>query len=316
MITTLTLNPSIDRTVMLEVLMVGEVQRVLETTHEAAGKGVNIARGHGTNGRPVNAVFAVEASAEGVFRGELEPLGVTCQIVERAERTRSNLSIIERDGTTTKLNEAGASLKPEVLDALLDLAAGGEPSGYVAAAGSLPADAPVGCYVDLANRLASPNQSLAIDTSGAALASMVGVPCAVAKPNLEELKTLVATPLQTMGDVIDAATDLRAGGWSEVLVSLGSAGAVLVEESGVHHGRSKVTAVRNTVGAGDALLAGYLAGRDGGDGPSASLAEALAWAHAAVSSPGTGAPPITDRDRSTVALSPSIEAESELGEDL
>lgn len=315
MISTLTLNPSIDRTVLLEVLQVGEVQRVLDTTFEAAGKGVNIAKAHGTNGLPAQAILAAEPEAEAMFRRELDPLGVACQIVGRQERTRSNLSVIERDGTTTKLNEKGSALQPAVLDALMELATDAEKDGMVAAAGSLPADAAADTYAALAKRMQDPGQTLAVDTSGPALSAMVGVPCAVAKPNLEELQTLFDGPLETMGKVIEAANELRHGGWTSVLVSLGPHGALLVEASGAHHGRSAVDAVRNTVGAGDALLAGYLAGHGQGLAPQDALAEALAWANAAVTSAGTGAPAVTDTNRATVELSQTIEPQLPVGEE-
>ncbi len=307
MITTLTLNPSIDRTVMLDVLRVGEVQRVLDSRLEPGGKGINIARALSTNGTAARAIFPIDAAAKPDFLAELVPLGAICSPFDRVERTRTNLSITEQDGTTTKLNESGAALKPALLDGLLQAAATAEGDGIVAAAGSLPSGADVGTYAELAKRMASPERNLAFDTSGAPLKAMVGAPCAVAKPNLEELESLVQTSLRSFGAVIEAATELHHGGWAAVLVSLGADGALLIDGEGVHHGRADVDAVRNTVGAGDATLAGYLAARAAGDNGPRALAEALAWAHAAVTSPGTGAPPVSERDRAAVALTASIE---------
>ncbi|MEM7325022.1 MAG: hexose kinase [Actinomycetota bacterium] len=314
MIATLTVNPSLDRTVLVDELAVGQVQRIVDSTIEAAGKGVNIARAHGTNGRPAQAIFAAGRDAEPLYREALEPLGVACRVVERTERTRSNLSVIERDGTTTKLNEAGAALTETALDALLAFAADAEPTAMIAAAGSLPAGAPTDTYATLAGRLREPERSLAVDTSGPALAAMVRVPCAVAKPNLEELQSLFDQPINTVDAVVDAADELRNGGWSAVLISLGEQGAILVGPDGVHHGRSAVETVRNTVGAGDALLAGYLAAVGDGHPPRDALAEALAWANAAVTSPGTGAPPTTESDRRAVALHTTVERQLPVGE--
>jgi 1-phosphofructokinase len=162
----------------------------------------------------------------------------------------------------------------------------------------------------------APEQTLAVDTSGPALTAMVNVPCAVAKPNLEELQTLFDSPLATMGDVIEAATELQRGGWASVLVSLGPHGALVVGADGVHHGRSTVDAVRNTVGAGDALLAGYLAGLQRAGDQKTALAEALAWAHAAVTSPGTGAPAVNEQNRATVELSSTITPQLSVEEDV
>ncbi len=312
MITTLTLNPSIDRTVRLETLRVGEVQRVLETRIEAGGKGVNIARALSTNGTSVRAIFPVDNGTRSEFLDELEPLGVVCHPFTRGQRTRTNLSITELDGTTTKLNESGPPLEPVVFEGLLQAAVDTEGTGMLAAAGSLPGDADVQTYAQLAERLSSPESNLAVDTSGASLAAMVGVPCGVVKPNLEELESLVEGSLPTIGDVIEAATEFHHKGWTAVLVSLGPDGAVLIDADGVYHGRADVQAVRNTVGAGDATLAGYLSAKTAGAGGPEALAEALAWAHAAVTSPGTGAPPVGAKDRAAVTLSAVIDLQSEI----
>ncbi|MEM7274223.1 MAG: 1-phosphofructokinase family hexose kinase [Actinomycetota bacterium] len=313
MITTLTLNPSVDRTVHLERLQVGEVQQLVRSEIEPGGKGINVARALAINGASSAAVFPADPVFADAARAELDELDVVCTVVPREERTRTNLSITEGDGTTTKLNEPGPPLTEEAVDALLAAMVAAEVDGRLAAAGSVPAGAGGDIYVRLAERLASPERSLAVDTSGPPLAALAGTPCAVVKPNLEELQSLFEQPLASIGAVVEAVTELRRGGWGSVLVSLGGDGALLVDDGGVHHGRADVAEVRNTVGAGDALLAGFLSMPDGGPG---ALTEALAWAHSAVRSPGTRAPAVTTSDRRAVALTPRIEPQSLLREAL
>jgi fructose-1-phosphate kinase PfkB-like protein len=99
--------------------------------------------------------------------------------------------------------------------------------------------------------------------------------------------------------VVDAASTIRDEGAQAVLVSLGADGAVLVDKTGATHGEVVVDRPRNTVGAGDALLAGFLAG---------GLPEALAYAAAAVRHVGTHAPTVTVADRAAVCVHPEIDS--------
>jgi 1-phosphofructokinase len=195
---------------------------------------------------------------------------------------------VEPDGTVTKLNEVGPILSADEVSALeravLDLAPRAD---WVVGSGSLPRGVPDGFYADLVRDARAAGVRVAIDTSGPAMATALEAGPDLIKPNHEELAEVVGRPLPTLGDVIKAARDLCDGGVGAVLVSLGGAGAVLVEGGRVHHGISPVDRVVSTVGAGDATLAGFLAG--GGTGPKA-LIWALAYGAAAVSLPGSVMP--------------------------
>lgn len=151
---------------------------------------------------------------------------------------------------------------------------------------------------------------MAIDASGAALRAAVEGNAALIKPNRDELSDVVGRDLETLGDVVDAAIEVRDGGVGGVVVSLGSSGAVLVDQSGVVHGTAPTNIVKNTVGAGDAFLAGFLAG--GGAGPDA-LASGLSWGRAAVQSASTSFPPATDEDRAAVSLTEDIDRSLPVG---
>jgi 1-phosphofructokinase len=169
----------------------------------------------------------------------------------------------------------------------------------VAACGSLPPGVPEDTYALLCARLSAAGIQVAIDTSGPALISALAAGPSVVKPNLEELAEAVGAPLHSVGEVVEAAQLLRAKGAGEILVSLGGDGAVLVSAAGVCSGECPVAEPRSTVGAGDALLAGYLAA--GAHGSSA-LAEGLAWAAAAVALPGSRMPAPDQIDRTAVRL--------------
>ena len=164
-------------------------------------------------------------------------------------------------------------------------------AGWVAACGSLPPGVPVEFYADLCRRCADQGVKVAVDTSGPALLAAVEARPALIKPNRDELAAAVGSKIETVQDVVDAAQALRSWGARAVLASLGADGAVLVTDAGAIAGEAQVAAPRSSVGAGDALLAGFLAaGAAGTDDEASALAEALAWASAAVSLPGSRMP--------------------------
>ncbi|GAA4589208.1 1-phosphofructokinase [Actinoplanes octamycinicus] len=313
MILTVTLNPSVDRALEVDALVRGEVLRAGDSHIDPGGKGVNVSRALLANGVRSTAVVPA-GGAEGeqlvdLLKGE----GVDMVAVPIVGRTRSNITLAEPDGTVTKINEAGPVLSPaefaEVSDAVLAAASSAD---WVVICGSLPPGPSVPAFAALCERLVAAGARLAVDSSGPALLAGVSAGAALVKPNREELAEAAGAELCTLGDVLDACARLRKAGAGTVLASLGADGAVLVEESGVLIGRSPVTVPRSTVGAGDALLAGFLAAGARGE---AALIEGLAWGAAAVSLPGSRMPGPHDLDRTTVRVESRPDPSRPLGRD-
>jgi 1-phosphofructokinase len=302
MIVTVTLNPSLDRAMDIDTLTRGEVLRAATAHIDPGGKGVNVSRALLANGVASTAVVPCGGEEGAQLVRMLEAEGVAMAAVPIAGRTRSNITLAEPDGTVTKINEAGPELAPDefaaVTEAVLDAARTAE---WVVLCGSLPPGPSVEAFGELCGRLVAAGVRLAVDTSGPALGAAAAAGAALVKPNREELAEAAGTELETLGDVVDAANKLRKAGAGAVLASLGADGAVLIEDSGVVTGKSPVSAPRSTVGAGDALLAGFLAA--GATGESA-LAEGLAWGAAAVRQPGSRMPGPADMERETVHLDP------------
>ncbi|MCY3586871.1 MAG: hexose kinase [Acidimicrobiaceae bacterium] len=308
MITTLTPNPSFDRTLRVSALERGEVHRASLVRVECAGKGVNVARALAVNEHPARAVFPANDEDFAAFDAALAATGVMSHAVRIRGSIRSNITVVEPDGTTTKINEPGPELNAAEAAELLRAAVTG--SDWLIASGSLAPRTPADFYAQLAASLPDAAQRLAVDSSGQPLQQLVGTPCAVVKPNLIELANLTRRCMSTVGDVVEAARDLRDRGWGSVLVSLGRFGAVLVSDE-VSYGTVSATDVRNTVGAGDALLAGFIAA--GGRGVPA-LAEGLAWASAAVRSVGTAGARVSLDDRRAVVVSQCVPRDLPVGE--
>jgi 1-phosphofructokinase len=303
MIVTVTPNPSIDRTVALPApLARGAVQRVTSVTSEPGGKGVNVARVL-TLAR-ADAVALLPAASDHPIVTALRASGVPFRCVPIAEPVRTNLAITESDGTTTKLNEPGATLDAAAREALTrDIIETAEHATWVVMSGSLPPGLPDDWYADVVARLAPLRCRVAVDTSDgplAALAAAFGVAAPdVIKPNAEELAGLVGASADHLenaaaqgdpGPVVAAARRLVDRGVGAVLATLGAAGAVLVDRTGAWLATPPPIVPRSTVGAGDSSLAGYVLAAVDGAEPPHRLRMAVAYGSAAAALPGTALP--------------------------
>lgn len=307
MIVTVTPNPSIDRTISVATLEHGEVNRADASRIDPGGKGVNVARALTANGTEALAVLP-SGGPEGRLMTELlNAAGVLHHGVPVAGTLRMNVAVVEPDGTTTKVNEPGPVFSPSDSNALLAAAvAHAVRDGWVVGCGSLPPGAPVDLLGQLVTRLRAAGVRVAIDSSGAPLAAAVAARPDLIKPNHEELEELVGRSLPTIGDVIHAAHDLVDQGISMVVVSLGGAGAVMVDEHRVAQASATIATPLSTVGAGDCLLAGVLHRLCAGGSAAEALADGVRWGAAAVALPGSRVPSPSDLDLATVHTYPQI----------
>jgi 1-phosphofructokinase len=294
MITTVTPNPSLDRTLHLRRFEPGHVNRATATMVEPSGKGVNVALAlHGV-GVPVRAVIPVGGSAGHEIATLLGDLGLDHVDVPIAGAVRSNISLVEADGRTSKVNEPGPRLSENEIDALCATTlSGGDVGEWVVWAGSLPGGFTPQRLADAVADARAAGRLVAVDSSGSALMHVLSqhgdlLPHMV-KPNADELAEVTNRDLKTLGDVADAAQELLARGVHTVLVSLGRDGALLVDTDLPQplHGAADVNRVVNTVGAGDALLAGWLAAVHAGATAADALANALRFGATAVEHEGT-----------------------------
>ena len=302
MIVTLTPNPSLDRALHLERLEPGEVNRAVATHLHPGGKGINVSRALAAHGVASRAVLPSGGPDGAQVVALLAAQGVDAHPVPVSGDTRSNITLSESSGATTKVNAPGPVLTGEEQEALLaavdaELAAGAD---AVVAAGSLPAGVDDTFLTRVADLGAARGVPVLLDTSGAPFAAAVrhgGL--ALVKPNDEELAELVGRELVTVGDVLDAAATVRVAGTEAVLVSLGAHGALLVTAAGAWWAGGPALVPVSTVGAGDSTLAGYLAA-DGA--PADRLRRAVAWGRAAVLLPGSAVPRPSDIRLDEVAV--------------
>jgi 1-phosphofructokinase len=309
MIVTVTPNPSIDRTLVVDEFREGGVNRALDTHVEPSGKGVNVTRALLTNGVASIAVLPLGGSEGDQLASLLKAERVPFVPVPIARPVRVNISLVRTSGTSTKINERGPLLsREEVADLMLTVVGLVDEAAWVVASGSLPQGVEPGFYAELAARVHEAGARYALDTSGLALRLGAAMGPDLLKPNVDELAEVVDKPIRTFGEVVAAAADLRHEK-TDVLVSLGPDGALLVTGQGALHAEAPVGQPRNTIGAGDNLLAGFLAVAH--TNPEVALREAVAWGSAAVRAPGSLAQAVTDADRGAVKLG-AVDLEREL----
>lgn len=303
MIVTLTANPSIDRTVALESQLIrGGVHRARSSVSDPGGKGVNVARVLTSSG--VQAMAVLPATEGDPLLDALTTTGVRYCAIPTVGSARTNITVSEPDGTTTKINEPGATMststRSELFDAVVDL---GRDATWVVLSGSLPPGVPAGWYGELVQALRETACKVAVDTSDDPLLALAAsFPLAapdLIKPNSEELAQLTGVDgdglerAAAAGDptaAVDAGRILLARGVGSVLATLGSAGAVLVTQRGAWFASPPPIAAISTVGAGDSSLAGYILADIERCPPLDCIRRAVAYGTAATALPGTTLP--------------------------
>lgn len=287
MITTVTLNPSFDLTLQVDELRVGRVSRSRSERLEAAGKGVNVSRALAAHGIQTRAVVALGEADEERYQELLDFEGALKVIPVRGP-VRTNAAIVEPAGIVTKVNAPGPTYTPEMIRALTDAIAevvdGGE---WIVFSGSLPPGCAADLYATLIREVKRRGGRVALDAPGEALRHGLGAGPDLVKPNRWELEDACEAVIRTLGDAVEASRTMLRKGSGAVLCSLGPDGALLVTEERCWHAAAEPLEVHSDVGAGDALLAGFLAsGRFDADG----LRNAVAWGTAACRLPGTQMP--------------------------
>ncbi len=258
MITTLTLNPAIDRTITIPRFTTGAVNRVEQTSDRAGGKGINVAATLAGHGHAVAALGFLGRDNADVFAAFFAAHGIEDRCIRLPGATRVGIKItdpVRRE--TTDINFPGLTPSAADLDALRGQLAALS-GGWCVLAGSLPPGVPVGIYREFIFNLKANGVRTVLDASGEALREALKAAPDVIKPNVHELEALLGKTLPDEADVIAAARELVAGGVKLVVVSRGADGACFVTADEVVVARPPSVAVGSTVGAGDAMVAGIV----------------------------------------------------------
>ena len=258
-VVTITMNPAFDLTCFISTLPLGEVGRLRTQRLDCGGKGVNVACFLAAFDVPVTATgFVGDANSE-PFRHLFRESGVADRCIAVPGATRTNVKLVEEAILrVTDLNSIGFAVRAEdetrLLELIAELAQG---CHWVVVGGSLP----LGCRTELVPRLVEAARGagakVMLDTSGKPLAAGLEARPDAAKPNRKELRDVLEQPID---DVVDAAIALQRRGVGTVILSMDAEGAVFTDGDEVIRAVGSARSVQSTVGAGDALVAGYILG--------------------------------------------------------
>ena len=253
MIYTVTLNPAIDYVVRLATPMqAGAVNRAAGEDYVLGGKGINVSGVLAELGCPSVALGFVAGQTGVWLEAGLRAQGLQTDFVHLAQgMTRINV----------KVNGIGPVIPDEAMQALQQKLAALQSQDVLVLAGSVPASLPGNTYEVLLSGLRNKQVRTVVDASGALLAKVLPLTPFLIKPNREELAELVGRVLPDEEAVAQAARDLQQQGARNVLVSMAGDGALLLDETGaLHRSAAPQGKVVNSVGAGDSMLAGFVAG--------------------------------------------------------
>ncbi|MCH7660132.1 MAG: 1-phosphofructokinase [Euryarchaeota archaeon] len=289
MIATVTPNPAVDYTVLLsETPTAGEVLRTDRTRYDAGGKGINVAKYLATLGTDTIATGFLGGFVGEYLDERLSETAVPTEFVEIDGTTRLNTTLLAPDAEY-KINQVGPAVDPSAIDLLIESLSVHEPD-MVVVAGSLPP----GVDAATIDRIAAAGEwETTVDLNGTVLADL-SEGYALCKPNRAELAEATDRAADSVESAISAARSLRDRGFARVVASLGSDGALMVTDDRTLYAPALETDVVDTVGAGDALLAGVLSGLTRNDSPENALRSGVAVATRVVGATGTRVPALED----------------------
>lgn len=285
MITCLSLNPCLDKTLTLPHFTPDAPNRVYLERVDLGGKGVNVARTIGVLGGDCRLVgFDYQGRP---VAAALESAGVAHDLVTLDAALRVNLKLRETEtGRIIEISEKGAVVSP---DALAQISARLNPprGSWAALSGSLPPGAPENTYEAFCRRLHALGCRVAVDCDGPALRHAIAAAPDVIKPNAQEFAALTGVDPADELAIRAACQALHRKGVGMICLSQGPCGALLSTAQGCWHCPAADVPVRSAMGAGDAMLAGLLLALSKGESPETALRYASAVAGAAVMQPGT-----------------------------
>jgi len=288
-IVTLTLNPAVDVTYEIEHLIPDRKVHASATRFDAGGNGINVGRGLKRLGVAASN-FCVLAGETGQFLQRLLHKHVDDPVYEWvAEETRINSTIIEQEsGRQFEVSGIGPTVSKERLDGLMQKFVSRVDDGFGVVTGSVPPGVARDIYAHLIGRIQARGGKAVLDAQGELLRRGIEAGPFLVKPNRYELEQLAGRSLEDLVAVVAVARqEILRKGVEYVCVSLGADGALLLNSETALRAVPPKVEVRSTVGAGDSMVAGLLAGFASGKALEEVLRLAVACGAGTVQQPGT-----------------------------
>lgn len=257
MIYTVTFNPSIDYIVNVKDFKLGEVNRVVMDAKYPGGKGINVSR--------VLNNLEIESTALGFignFTGEyvekcLKKEGIKTDFIKLNEDTRINIKI--KSNKETEINGNGPYIDDKSLNKLFNKIDEFKDGDIVVLSGNVQKSINSDIYSKIQERCSSKDIKFFVDTTGNALTCTLKNKPFLIKPNKHELGGLFGVEINTENEIIHYGKKLIDMGAQNVIVSNGSKGAIMISSEGIFKASPAKGTVKNSVGAGDSMIAGFIA---------------------------------------------------------
>ena len=261
MIYTVTLNPSIDYVVNMEQLVEGMVNRVSTEHFYAGGKGINVSQilnQHGISNRALGFISGFTGNS---IEGSLKEKGIDTDFIRLSEGySRINMKI-KTTTDETEINGMGPHIPKTEIDKLyrqLDLLTADD---TLVLAGSIPATLPDDFYEKMMEHVQDRGVKVVVDATKNLLLNVLTYRPFLIKPNHHEIAEMFGVTISTTEDLLQYGNRLKDMGARNVLISMGGDGAILLAENGeVYRSNVPKGVVKNSVGAGDSMVAGFIAG--------------------------------------------------------
>ncbi|MCI8792422.1 MAG: 1-phosphofructokinase [Eubacterium sp.] len=260
MIYTVTFNPSMDYIVSVEDFKLGMTNRTATEHMLPGGKGINVSivlRQLGLDNTALG--FVAGFTGEEIIRN-LKEYGIQADFIRiPAGISRINVKMKNIDGT--EINGMGPEISPDKMDQLMAQLEQLSQGDVLVLAGSIPKSMPDDIYRLILKRMESKKIMAVVDAAGDLLMNVLPYHPFLIKPNNHELGELFDVSITTREQVVPYAKKLQERGAANVLVSMGGQGAVLVSETGeVYMAEAPAGELKNSVGAGDSMVAGFVTG--------------------------------------------------------
>ena len=261
-IATVTLNPAIDQTVSVENFQAGAVNRSRAMRFDAGGKGVNVASFLADYGLAVVVTGFLGEENASLFERHFARKKIEDCFIRVPGETRVNIKITdEHNQETTDLNTPGQAPGSYAMDRLVQqLETLSETCDWIVLSGNLPPGIAVDVYAQLIEIGKRRGRHVVLDTSGEALHAGIQAGPQIIKPNISELSQVTGRELKELNEVQAAATSLLSDKLQLVVVSMGADGALFLKKSESILAMPPQVSLKSTVGAGDAMVAGLVAG--------------------------------------------------------
>lgn len=281
MIYTVTFNPALDYYMDTDILSLGETNRSKGERIAFGGKGINVSYVLRQLGFDSVALGFVGGFTGDALLEKLTACGINCNFV-RLKKGDTRINVKLKADTITEINAQGPEISDEDLSKLFSIIEEIKSNDILVLSGSAPVSLPCDIYEQILRITSAKNIRAVVDASGKLLLNCLKYNPFLIKPNLAELEEICGRSLCSDDEIFNAAKSLQECGALNVLVSLGGDGACLLDETGKFQ---RITAHKikpiNTVGAGDSMVAGFVAGCDKGYDYALKLANAAGGATAA-----------------------------------